>query len=63
MVSKLGCAMYLLMPYLSEFEGIAVINCKYCMKIIMEWEIRIVSSLIPRFEKLCSIQLEYTFYK
>lgn len=54
MVSKLDFTTFLSMPYLCEFEGIAVIKCKYCMKIIMEQEIRIVSSLIPRFAKLCS---------
>lgn len=57
MVSKLDCAVFLLMTYLCEFWGIAVIKCKYCMKIIMEQEIRIaVSSLIPRFE-LCSAHI------
>lgn len=39
------------------FSAIAVIKTKHCMRINMEQNLRVVvSNLIPRVEKLCSVQ-------
>jgi hypothetical protein len=58
-----GKAQRILIPfatsYLGEagFSAVAVIKSKYRAKINMEQEMRVaVSSLIPRFEKMCSEQ-------